>query len=144
MYCHHHSVDQDTNFSLYRVALIYLRYEKEGKIMKAERKPQLLLSSPGRITKDQGIVKILTPLHHIYLSICFQQVSCQKLRECAQLSVPRITISRVLCLQISKCLLRQRRIIVWHLTVEKIACGLPKVMAEGSHAKKLLSFSVCI
>ena len=113
--------------------------------MRAERKPQLTLNYPGRITNDQGIVKILTASHRIYLSICFWHLSCQKLREHAELTVPRISISRVLCLQISTHLSKGRSIIVSFDRV-KIACGSPKVMAESSHANKLLGFSahVCL
>lgn len=94
--------------------------------MRAERKPSLTLSYPGRVTTDQGIVKILTPLHHVCLSMCFWHLSCSKLREHAMLSIPRISTSGVLCLQISKPLSKGRSIIVFHLTEEKYNVAHPR------------------
>lgn len=50
----------------------------------------------------------------MYLSIGFWHLSHPQLRERAKQSVPRVSISRALCLQTSKHLSKGRSIIVSH------------------------------
>lgn len=87
----------------------------------------------------------MTPLCRTYLSSRFWHLSRQKLRERAKQSVPRISISRALCLQPSKSLSEGRSIIVCHWQREN-SPGSPKVTARSSYAKELLGFSarVCL